>query len=46
MGVLIGLGLNAMFGWWWADPAAALIVAGFAGRSGWTMWHEASDAAD
>ncbi len=24
---LIGLALNAVFGWWWADPAAALIVA-------------------
>jgi len=24
---LTGLALNAMFDWWWADPAAALIVA-------------------
>jgi divalent metal cation (Fe/Co/Zn/Cd) transporter len=24
---LTGLALNAVFGWWWADPAAALIVA-------------------
>lgn len=24
--VLIGLLLNALFGWWWADPAAALAV--------------------
>jgi divalent metal cation (Fe/Co/Zn/Cd) transporter len=24
--LLIGLGLNALFGWWWADPAAALIM--------------------
>ena len=22
--LLAGLGLNALFGWWWADPAAAL----------------------
>ncbi len=28
--VLIGLGLNALLGWWWADPVAALAVAGFA----------------
>ena len=21
---LVGLGLNTLFGWWWADPAAAL----------------------
>jgi divalent metal cation (Fe/Co/Zn/Cd) transporter len=24
--VLTGLLLNAVFGWWWADPAAALAV--------------------
>ena len=23
---LIGVGLNAMLGWWWADPVAALIM--------------------
>jgi divalent metal cation (Fe/Co/Zn/Cd) transporter len=28
--VLLGLGLNALLGWWWADPVAALAVAGFA----------------
>ena len=24
--VLVGVGLNAAFGWWWADPVAALLV--------------------
>jgi divalent metal cation (Fe/Co/Zn/Cd) transporter len=24
--LLLGIGLNAMFGWWWADPAAALAM--------------------
>ena len=24
--LLVGLGLNALFGWWWADPAAALVM--------------------
>ncbi len=24
--VLVGLTLNIAFGWWWADPAAALAV--------------------
>jgi divalent metal cation (Fe/Co/Zn/Cd) transporter len=24
--VLIGLGLNALFGWWWADPVAAICM--------------------
>jgi divalent metal cation (Fe/Co/Zn/Cd) transporter len=28
--VLVGLGLNALLGWWWADPVAALALAGFA----------------
>jgi len=36
--LLVGLGANALAGWWWADPAAALVVAGFAvweGRQSW-----------
>jgi divalent metal cation (Fe/Co/Zn/Cd) transporter len=24
--LLCGLGLNALFGWWWADPTAALVM--------------------
>jgi divalent metal cation (Fe/Co/Zn/Cd) transporter len=24
--LLSGLALNALFGWWWADPIAALIM--------------------
>jgi divalent metal cation (Fe/Co/Zn/Cd) transporter len=24
--VLIGLALNALFGWWWADPLASLVI--------------------
>ena len=27
--VLVGLGLNALFGWWWADPVAALFLIPF-----------------
>jgi cation diffusion facilitator family transporter len=27
--LLIGLGLNARFGWWWADPIAGLAMAPF-----------------
>ena len=27
--VLVGIGLNAAFGWWWADPAAAMGIAVF-----------------
>lgn len=24
--LLVGLGLNALFGWWWADPLAGLMM--------------------
>jgi divalent metal cation (Fe/Co/Zn/Cd) transporter len=32
--VLAGLALNAFFGWWWADPVAALAVVGFLVKEG------------
>ena len=32
--LLVGLGANALFGWWWADPAAALVIAAVALREG------------
>jgi divalent metal cation (Fe/Co/Zn/Cd) transporter len=35
---LIGVGLNAAFGWWWADPAAALATAALAVREGLEAW--------
>lgn len=41
--VLVGLGLNAMFGWAWADPAVAIVVAAFAGYAGWDAWREAGE---
>lgn len=34
LGVLVGLAANALFGWWWADPIAALLVAVAAIREG------------
>ena len=36
--LLIGLGANAVFGWWWADPLAALAIAGVALREGRASW--------
>jgi divalent metal cation (Fe/Co/Zn/Cd) transporter len=36
--LLVGLGANALFGWWWADPAAALVIAGVAAREGIQGW--------
>jgi divalent metal cation (Fe/Co/Zn/Cd) transporter len=38
---LIGLGLNAVLGWWWADPAAALLVAVAALNEARESWFEA-----
>lgn len=36
--LLVGLGANAAFGWWWADPATALFIAGVALREGREAW--------
>ena len=36
--LLIGLLANAVLGWWWADPAAALVIAGVATREGIESW--------
>jgi divalent metal cation (Fe/Co/Zn/Cd) transporter len=36
--LLVGLVLNAAFGWAWADPVAALVIAGFAVREGREAW--------
>jgi divalent metal cation (Fe/Co/Zn/Cd) transporter len=36
--VLVGLVLNALLGWWWADPVAALVVAALAVREGRNAW--------
>lgn len=36
--VLIGLLLNSLFGWWWADSIAALVVAALALREGIEAW--------
>jgi divalent metal cation (Fe/Co/Zn/Cd) transporter len=36
--LLVGLGANAAFGWWWADPVAALVIAALALREGRELW--------
>jgi divalent metal cation (Fe/Co/Zn/Cd) transporter len=36
--LLVGLGANAAFGWWWADPVAALVIAALAAREGRELW--------
>lgn len=41
--LLVGLGLNAALGWWWADPAAALVVAAVSAKAGVEAWREAGE---
>ena len=36
--LLIGLVINSTLGWWWADPIAALIIAGVAVKEGVSAW--------
>jgi divalent metal cation (Fe/Co/Zn/Cd) transporter len=36
--LLVGLTLNALFGWHWADPVAALAIAAIAVREGVNAW--------
>jgi divalent metal cation (Fe/Co/Zn/Cd) transporter len=36
--LLVGLGLNSLFGWSWADPIAGLIIAAVAVREGREAW--------
>ena len=36
--VLIGLGANVLFDWWWADPAAGLFIAAAAAYTAVRMW--------
>jgi divalent metal cation (Fe/Co/Zn/Cd) transporter len=36
--LLVGLLANALAGWWWADPAAALVIAAVALREGRESW--------
>ena len=37
-GLLVGLGANAALNWWWADPAAALLIAVIAAHEGREAW--------
>jgi divalent metal cation (Fe/Co/Zn/Cd) transporter len=36
--LLVGLLANALLGWWWADPAAALVIAAIAAKEGLDAW--------
>ena len=36
--LLVGLGLNAIAGWWWGDPITALLIAAVAVKEGRDSW--------
>ena len=40
--LLVGLGLNLAFGWWWADHLAALVIAGLAAYAAVNTWRAPS----
>ena len=40
--LLVGLGANLWLGWWWADPVAALAIAGIAAYAAVTTWRAPS----
>lgn len=45
--VLVGIGLNAVFAWWWADPVAALVLCAFLIREAREAWEgEATSSAE
>ena len=38
--VLIGLVLNALLGWWWADPLAGLVIVYYGIKEGLHAWRD------
>jgi divalent metal cation (Fe/Co/Zn/Cd) transporter len=38
LSALVGVGLNGLVGWWWADPVAALVIAGLVVHEGRDAW--------
>jgi divalent metal cation (Fe/Co/Zn/Cd) transporter len=41
--VLAGVGLNALFGWWWVEDAAALVFLFWLARETWEAFEEARE---
>lgn len=42
--LLLGLGLNYLWGWWFADAVAGLVIVLFLFREGWEGWREAAES--
>lgn len=43
--VLVGVGLNALAGWWWADPAAGLVIVYYGVKEGREAFAHAREGA-
>ena len=43
LALLLGVGFNAAFGWWWADPVAALAMLPVIVWQGWETLEEARE---
>jgi divalent metal cation (Fe/Co/Zn/Cd) transporter len=43
--VLLSLVLNALLGWWWADPLAGLVIVLYGFVEGYHAWRESHNAA-
>lgn len=41
--VLVGISLNGLFGWWWADPVASLVIVYYGVREALHAWGEANE---
>lgn len=44
--LLLGLGANYLFSWWWADPVAALAMVYFLVKEGWEAITESQEKQD
>jgi divalent metal cation (Fe/Co/Zn/Cd) transporter len=42
--VLVGVGLNAALGWWWADPVSGLVIVFYGVREAIEAWHHAGQS--
>lgn len=43
LATLVGVGLNGLLGWWWADPIAGFVIAGFVVKEGREAWKGEQD---
>ena len=42
LALLLGLLLNWLFGWWWADPVAGLVIVTYLVKEGFELWRDSS----